>query len=299
MTENTTLQVVEIKLAKSDQDIAEEMAAALGLEQVALASRPEDDFAVLQIFVDTLEQAEAVKHQILAALEQWQSAGAAPWTVSQTQVEREDWAESWKQFFNTEKVSPRLVIKPSWQAYTAAADDVVVEIDPGMSFGTGQHGTTRACLKFLDQLQSQLGNVSFLDAGCGSGILAMAAHLLGYAPIYAFDYDPAAVAIAAGNLARIGADAVVVETADLAQYMPPQPCEVVAANILATVLQANMPRLLDFVAPGGYLLLSGILTEQYADIRDQVVALGAVECQCVTLQEWTSGCFCRRNCPAD
>ena len=86
-----------------------------------------------------------------------------------------DWSEAWKRFFHTERISARIVVKPSWERYEPEVGDCVVELDPGMSFGTGLHPTTRACLRFLDQQGLNRPGATFLDIGCGSGILAIAA----------------------------------------------------------------------------------------------------------------------------
>ncbi|MBM4165218.1 MAG: methyltransferase domain-containing protein, partial [Lentisphaerae bacterium] len=116
-----------------------------------------------------------------------------------SQLAREDWTESWKRFFHVERVSRRVVIRPVWESYTAQPGEVVIDIEPGMSFGTGRHGTTRACLEFLDHISGQRAGGSMLDMGCGSGILAIGAAKLGFHPVCGFDNDPDAVAIARDN----------------------------------------------------------------------------------------------------
>lgn len=206
----------------------------------------------------------------------------------------EDWSTSWRRSFPVLRVSRRLVLKPSWEVFRPGREDIVLEIDPGMGFGTGYHGTTRACLEFLDELAARLGPVPFLDAGCGSGILALAAVRLGFRPVLAFDHDPEAVRIARGNLAAAGAGEVSVAAADLAEYEPPRRVRVIAANLLAPTLTAHRGRLrswLDLAAGTGWLILSGILTGEYPGVRDAFLAAGFREAGCRTLDEWTSGCF--------
>jgi len=185
------------------------------------------------------------------------------------------------------------VIKPSWEEYTATPGDCVIEIDPGMSFGTGQHATTKGCLRFLDNLAQTDNNLSFLDLGCGSGILSIAAAKLGYGPVLAMDYDPDAVRISNENFEINNVSKQVdALTADVSTWEAPQQFSVVAANILAPVLIANAGRIASAVAPtDGILILSGILTEQYAAVSDCYKALGFTEVSQATEAEWTSGYF--------
>jgi len=209
-------------------------------------------------------------------------------------IAKEDWSEAWKRHFHTFRASDRLVVKPSWEEYDRVDDAIVLEIDPGMTFGTGYHGTTRACLQFLDALALDLGSVSLLDAGCGSGILSLAAAKLGYDPIRAFDHDPDAVRMTAENLRSAGVIQVQPTCGDLGEIVPDFPCRVVVANILATVLDAHAERIISFVdrAGGpGHLILSGILTGQYGGIRERFTRLGAVEVEQRTIAEWASGRF--------
>ena len=247
-----------------------------------------------RVFTEAQEDAERARARLLAELPQWQDLlnDGDSLSTEIIAVRDEDWAEAWKQYFHLFRVSDRLVVRPSWEAYESKPGEVVVEIDPGMCFGTGHHGTTRACLEFMDELAARYGSVSFLDAGCGSGILSLAAVRLGYGPVRAFDHDPDAAMVTRENLERAGHAADVdVCTADLADFVPAAPYRVVAANILAPVLIQNATGVVDWVEPAGYLLLSGILSEQYAEVRDLYVSLGVVEERTRCIGEWTSGCF--------
>ncbi|MCJ8330176.1 MAG: 50S ribosomal protein L11 methyltransferase [Lentisphaeria bacterium] len=118
--------------------------------------------------------------------------------LEELEIQREDWAESWKKFFHSLQISERILIKPSWEESDSTAE-CIIEIDPGMSFGTGQHGTTSACLQFIDAITAVSIPKSFLDMGCGSGILSIAASKLGIAEISSFDFDPLAVEAAEKN----------------------------------------------------------------------------------------------------
>ena len=206
---------------------------------------------------------------------------------------REDWAESWKRFFHVIRVSPRVTVRPPWEPYEPArADEVVVTIEPGMSFGTGLHGTTQACLRFLEELAAEPGAParSLADLGCGSGILSIAARKLGYAPVRGVDYDAAAVRVSAENAALNGVPDVSFALCDVTADPIPG-AEVVVANILAPILLAAAPRIARAVAPGpgAALVLSGILGEQYPRVRAAYEAFGFREEASLAIGEWTSG----------
>ena len=205
-------------------------------------------------------------------------------------VKTEDWAESWKRFFKTIRVSSRLVIRPPWEDYAAAEGERVIVLDPGMSFGTGKHATTQACLQFLDALASEDASRAVLDIGCGSGILSIAASLLGFANVRGIDNDPDAVRIAAENAAANGA-AASFEVCDLALCQLKAP--VVVANVLAVVLEKFAREVSGCVerVKGNALILSGILDTQYDSVRRAYEANGATELRSVLVGEWRTGLF--------
>ncbi len=297
--DNDHLNVLEIISAADDAPVLEELLASLELSASSYLNR-ETGLATTYIFADDPDAAQ----ELLARLQSWQSVwqpllSAPLLKLSCRILKTEDWSESWKKHFHTFKASPRLVVKPSWEQYFPAPGEKILNLDPGMCFGTGSHGTTRACLKFLDSIQAERGDgLSFLDVGCGSGILSIAALILDYAPVYAFDCDPQAVEIAQENLQRAGLEVEELQVAEVQKYVLPQPCRVVAANILADVLLENAAILKGFLAPhpeGSFLLLSGILTEQYGAIEERFSALGLQELTRITLDEWTSGCYLLRQ----
>lgn len=206
----------------------------------------------------------------------------------------EDWAEAWKKFFHAEKLSTRIWIKPSWESCPAPPDDVVVEIDPGMSFGTGQHGTTRGCLIMIDRLADTHTGGTFADLGCGSGILAIAAAKLGYTRLIALDNDPLAVRIARENAELNGVSAQIrFISGDVAQAGLAGACDIVVANILASVLIANAAILTSFLAPtsGARIILSGILNPQAAEVQRAFEARRMALEETLQLGEWTTLCM--------
>ena len=169
----------------------------------------------------------------------------------------------------------------------------VVVLDPGLSFGTGQHPTTSFCLEQLARLRRN-GKQSLLDAGCGSGILAIAAVKLGYAPVEAFDFDPEAVRVAKEN-ARVNQVQPRIARRDLTK-LPARgkPFDVVCANLIHDLLIAERDKLLNRVAEGGTLVLAGILNEQFAAVKRAFMAAGMKSVAERSVREWCSGAFARR-----
>lgn len=202
----------------------------------------------------------------------------------------DEWAESWKRFFKVEHISPRLVVRPSWEHYTPAPDERVITLDPGLSFGTGKHATTRACLMLLDRLAAENPDRPLLDMGCGSGILAIAALLLGFREVRAFDNDPQCLEVAHENAVLNG----VTLPLYLADLQKPHPAaQVVVANILAPVLIEFAPQVAASLAPhhAARLILSGILDSQYVAVHAAYQAQGLQELDTLLLGEWRTGLF--------
>ncbi|MCC9079064.1 50S ribosomal protein L11 methyltransferase [Litorilinea aerophila] len=187
-------------------------------------------------------------------------------------LRQEDWAHAWKKFYKPLRVGRRLVLKPSWEAFQPQPDDLVIELEPGMAFGTGLHPTTRLCLAALEE-HIQPGD-AVLDVGTGSGVLAIAAARLGARFIVATDIDPLAIQATRENLTRNGLDGLPDLEVDVRQGSVPDGLtgrfQVVVANILAEVLvglldgtYGNVPLAVP-LATGGHLILSGILAEKDA-----------------------------------
>lgn len=231
----------------------------------------------------TVQEAEDAISAACAAFGTTPSFSVAP-------VRMEDWAESWKRFFKTLRISPHLVVRPPWEEYTPAPGERVIVLDPGMSFGTGKHETTRSCLRLLDELAPECANGRLLDVGCGSGILSIAAAMLGYRDVLGIDNDPDAVRIAAENAAA-NSVAAKFSVCDLAVCRERAP--VVVANVLAPVLTRFAAQVSACVerVPGNALILSGILDTQYPAVRAAYEAQGAVERRTVLAGEWRSGLF--------
>lgn len=201
-------------------------------------------------------------------------------------LEQQDWASGWKQFFHAERFGEHLVVRPSWEEYTGKPGDVVVELDPGMAFGTGSHETTRLCLRELARLYDRgEGRGTVLDVGTGSGILAIAAAALGAARVTAVDIEAEAVRVASENAELNGVgDRIDISQRDLAELAGG--FEIVVANILAEENVRLAEKLVDKLAPGGHLLLSGILLDREPFVREGFAAFDLSGPEVTVENEW-------------
>jgi ribosomal protein L11 methyltransferase len=212
--------------------------------------------------------------------------------VSCEKVRREDWAESWKRHFRAIEIGSTLLIKPSWIKRQPRKGQAVVVLDPGLSFGTGQHPTTSFC---LSQLAKRRGSgQSFLDIGTGSGILAIAAAKLGYAPIEAFDFDPESVRVATENAKKNRvSDKLRLYRADLTK-LPKRSAkryDVICANLISTLLVAERDRILARLKPDGILIIAGILEKEFSDVQKTFERAGLKLFASKAEKEWRSGAF--------
>jgi ribosomal protein L11 methyltransferase len=180
------------------------------------------------------------------------------------ELAEEDWAHAWKKHYHVLRVGQRMVIKPSWQEYKLLPDDVVIELDPGMAFGTGLHPTTRMCLQALEKHLEPGAKV--LDLGTGSGILAIAAAKMGAGSVLALDNDPLAVKAAQANVKSNGVQNVVtVELGSLDRATGE--FDLVLVNILARVIVELADQgLVDRVQPTGLMIAAGLIEEQEAEV---------------------------------
>ena len=215
------------------------------------------------------EQLETVKEVLKGVRERDEAGLFGPLTLEVSEVREEDWAENWKQYFKPFPVGEKFLIKPSWETVGDAGGRTVLEIDPASSFGTGSHATTRLCIEYLEDIVGD--GTRFLDLGCGSGILTMAARLLGAKDLCAVDVDENAVEITKKNLARAhGAARTFVGDLTSDQELLRSlgaGYDVAAANIVADVLLALMPFFGTLVRKGGKAVLSGIISERRGEIE--------------------------------
>jgi len=205
-------------------------------------------------------------------------------------VPDEDWKLSYRRHFTTERIGDRLVVRPPWEP--EPVEGIVVTLDPGLAFGTGKHETTRACLEYIDSLSAEGG--SFLDMGCGSGILSIAASKLGYSPVAGFDVDQEAVDASSENAGLNGAKVEYFKYGLGAKVRRELPkADLVAANILGPLLIRFADEIVPCVAK--HVIISGILTELYPEVLAAYVSRGLVEVSRRTIGEWTTGLLVRQT----
>lgn len=190
------------------------------------------------------------------------------------EIMEEDWESSWKEFFHPIKVGERIVIKPSWEDYVAMPEDLVIELDPGMAFGTGTHHTTAMCCRALEQVVEP-GHVIF-DVGTGSGILAVAAAKLGAGQVQAVDLDGIAVRVAKENVTINKVEHVVqVAQGDLLTGISGQ-ADIIIANIIATIVIQLLVDIPARLKDGGVFIASGIITERLSEVVAAMVGQNLV-----------------------
>lgn len=186
-------------------------------------------------------------------------------------ITEEDWSSSWKEHFTPLRIGKHLVVKPTWDDFSPVTGDIVLELDPGMAFGTGTHPTTMLCLSILEDLLATDGgemarSLTVLDVGTGSGILSIASAKLGAYHVTAIDIDPEAVRVAQENCALNGVSAAV-SVSDMPLEKVPGVFDIILANILAEDLVRMAPELTRRLKPGAHLVLSGILVEKEDLVR--------------------------------
>jgi len=283
--------VIRIECSRVAAVAVEVALDALGAVVTRWDEADEDCVRFEEYFCDTAA-ANARSAQMESILEQW--SADARYAIGVTELRDRDWQEAWKATIHAARVSERIVVKPSWEEWDTQPRDCVIEIDPGMSFGTGLHFTTQSCLRFMDSVLNEVPVERFCDMGCGSGILSIAAVKLGVAEVVAFDIDPDAVQIAAENCAGNGVgEQVKTRAAALADIGEIGSYPLVAANILAHVLRDEIDTIASAVEPGGYLMVAGTTEGDFPAVSALYGARGFELLSETGDGEWRSG-LCRR-----
>ena len=234
---------------------------------------------------------ELIRQGINAIDESGFDVGEGVWEIKP--VKREDWSQSWKRHFHPIDVSNRLLVKPEWEEVKAKSGQIVVTLNPGLSFGTGHHPTTLFCLKQLAEHAPNNEQRSFLDAGSGSGILAISAAKLGFSQVVAWDFDPQAVRVARENAKQNNLDGELsFDVKDLTQMTTGgQKFDVICANLIYDLLIDESEKLISWTASDGCLILAGILKEQFSLVRDTFCRAGMKMIDNEVCGEWCSGVF--------
>jgi len=207
--------------------------------------------------------------------------------ITYRKIEEQDWAESWKQFFFPEQITPNIVVKPTWRDYTAQPGQQVIEIDPGMAFGTGTHPTTALCVRLLEKYIRP--DQSVLDVGTGSGILLIAAAKLGATRLAGVDLDPIAVNVARSNLIQnhIHENTFTLLCGDLIDTVS-STYDVVVANILADVIIDLLDDVTQTMQPGGIFICSGIIQAYCEKVAQKMAGCGFEIKDIIDKGEWVA-----------
>jgi ribosomal protein L11 methyltransferase len=207
--------------------------------------------------------------------------------VSFKELDEEDWSHSWKAYFWPQKIGRNMVVKPSWRDYRADPCEVVIELDPGMAFGTGTHPTTTMCISLIENYLEK--DDSFLDIGSGSGILLIAAAKLGAGKICGVDHDETAVNIAVENLRRNGIDGqrCFVNCANLVEGIQ-ETYDIVAANILSHVILDLLKDIRRVLKSGGIFICSGIVGKNEKQVAAAMRNIGFEILETSLQDEWVA-----------
>jgi ribosomal protein L11 methyltransferase len=239
----------------------------LGREAWAIKSIPSDydgwDFYMVKAYFAEEQEIMSKLEPHLRRLEEERGFNCH---LLEVEIQEEDWQNSWRKYFHTTKIGSKLIIKPSWEEYEAGDSEVIVNIDPGMAFGTGLHSSTRFCLQLLEKYLQ--GGERVLDAGCGSGILAIAAAQLGAQSVVAVDLDDLAVSVARENIIINDLDdRIKVVEANALEVMSEQPADIILANLTADILTFFIPVAARTVVAGTLLIVAGILKSRWPEIK--------------------------------
>lgn len=207
--------------------------------------------------------------------------------IKLSEVDEEEWATAWKKYYKPVKISEKITITPTWEDYTPVdSDELIIELDPGMAFGTGTHPTTVLSIQALESYVQD--NQTVLDVGTGSGVLSIAAALLGAKQVYAYDLDDVAVKSAKENIKLNKVDDRVVCTQNnLLANVSHQP-EIIVANILAEIILRFEEDAYRLLKPGGIFITSGIIQPKKQEVKDGLIAAGFEIVEVNQMEDWIS-----------
>jgi ribosomal protein L11 methyltransferase len=297
MKKTKPLWRVSVTTSLEAEDAATEMLGELFGVAAASYFNLETGVSTTSIFRDEKPDAKIIRTEIAAGLKRIQGCGLkiGAGKIEIAKVKREDWKESWKRHFHPMEIGKSLLVKPSWSKKRPRKNQAMVILDPGLSFGTGQHPTTSFCLNELVRSRKNGTVQSFLDIGTGSGILAIAASKLGYQPVHAFDFDPESTRVARENAKKNRVDNKLKPTRGDVTKLPLKPArqyDLVCANLISNLLIAEKRRIVNRLKPDGTLVLAGILAVEFAEVERAFAGLNLKLAAKRVENEWCSGSFC-------
>ncbi|WP_434797210.1 50S ribosomal protein L11 methyltransferase [Terrisporobacter vanillatitrophus] len=233
---------------------------------------------------NVMEVIENIKQKVLGLKDYGIDIGEG--SVSLGQVKEEDWANEWKKYYKPTKVGQMIVVKPTWEDYENQEGDLVIELDPGMAFGTGTHETTSMCIRELEKYVD--GTKRVFDIGCGSGILAIAAAKLGAKEVVAGDLDEVAVKVSKENCELNNvSDKVIVKHGSLFEVVEGN-ADVIVANIIADIIKILANDVSKFLSKDGVFISSGIIHAKINEVVEALEKNGFEIVEIVKLGEWSA-----------
>lgn len=231
---------------------------------------------------DLVEKIDLIKQSISTLPEFGLNIGTGE--VSTLEVNEEDWSTSWKKYYKPTKIGKDIVIKPTWEEYEVQEDEIIIEMDPGMAFGTGTHETTMMCVQQLEERISKESTV--FDIGCGSGILSIVAAKLGAEKVIGVDFDEVAVNVAKKNVIENKVDnAVEIRHGNLMDVVK-EKADIVVANIIADIIILLSKDIKSFLNSDGLFIASGIILDKIDEVKKNLTVNGLEVIQVETLGEW-------------
>lgn len=247
-----------------------------------------EDEVCVRGFIAENEDASSLENFVRQSVKEVQSNNPEfPWgslNIITEFIKDENWGETWKQYYKPFKPNKFIVIKPSWEDYEKQDGDIVLELDPGAAFGTGSHETTKMCIGFLEDYVQK--GMSVMDVGCGTGILAMCAYLLGAKPVKAIDIDEEAVKVAKKNMESANFDIEVMCGNLLENFFGKT--DIIVANIIADAVMNLAPAAMNHLNDDGIYITSGIINERADEVESKILSCGFKKLQRKSLGEWTA-----------
>lgn len=205
-------------------------------------------------------------------------------TISTTKVDENDWAESWKKYYKPVRIGKRILIMPSWEDDVSLENDIVIELDPGMAFGTGTHETTMMCTEALEDYVKPQSIV--YDIGTGSGILSIVAAKLGATKVLGVDLDPVCVKVANENIGINNVEDIVeIKNGDLLEVVEGK-ADIIVSNIIAEIIAGMTPDLKNYLKPGAIFITSGIIIEKIPLVEEALIENGFKILEIKKLNSW-------------
>ncbi len=233
---------------------------------------------------DVSEDIKSIKERIDGLKEFGIDVGEA--IVELSYVDEEDWANEWKNYYKPTKIGEKIVVKPTWEEYEAGDEDLIIELDPGMAFGTGTHETTSMCIRELEKYVKPESKV--FDIGCGSGILAIAAAKLGARDVLAVDLDEVAVKVSKENIELNNVSKSVKALHGNLMEVVTDKADIVVANIIADIIKLLTKDIKNFMKDDAVFISSGIIHAKVDEVKEALVSNGLEIVHVESLGEWNA-----------